>query len=252
MTHFTQFSAALLDPQAPVPVQILSSDRAINHGRFNIYRNNMMSSLCGALVDTFPVVVQLVGLEFFNATARAFVRQQPKRSPLLTWIGADFAEFIAVFEHTAALPWLAHVARLEYARLKAYHCANTIEMDIDSLRALVSRPVVLLNTGVFFRAEFAVLTFPFAAYSIWAAHQNNGDLATIKTESAESCIVFRSDHTVHCVKISPDQAIFINALSNGKTFAQAQEQACLNDPDFQLSQSFLLLIQTRAISGLRH
>lgn len=251
MTDFTQFASALLDPDAQAPSQIASINQQFADERFSIYRNNLMASLCGALADTFPVVVQLVGLEFFNATARAFIRQQPKRSPLLTWVGADFAEFIAVFEHTATMPWLTHVARIEFARLKAYHAANTIEMNVDALTALVSNPIDLMNTGVFLRADVTVLTSPFAAYSVWAAHQDEGDLTKINIGSAESCLVYRNQLDVECVKIGSDQAIFINALANGKTFSEAQIQASLSNSEFQLSQSFLLLIQARALSGLR-
>ena len=245
------FAQALLDPNIAPPLQIYAGNPAKAELRFNIYRNNVMASLCVALADTFPVFVQLVGLDFFNASARAFIRQQSKRSPLLTWIGTDFADFIAAFEHTASMPWLADVARIEFARLQALHATNTIEMNHDVLQALVQKPLSLPNTGVFFREGLAVLESPFSAYSIWSAHQDHSDLSKVNVSQAEACLIYRNGHRVVTTILTLSQAVFITALLRAKTFGEAQKLALADDPEFQLSSSFLILIQARALSGLR-
>lgn len=250
MTDQALFAQALLDPSTAPPLPISTANHANVESRLNIYRNNMMASLCNALADTFPVIVQLVGLEFFNACARTFIRQQTKRSPLLTWIGADFAEFIAAFEHTAAMPWLADVARIEYARLKAFHAANTIEMNDKALQTLVQQPLSLINTAVFFREGVAVLRSPFAAYSIWLAHLQESELSKVKLSRAESCLIYRTGHEIGTKFLTLGQAAFIDALMQAKTFSEAQKQALICDPEFQLSSAFLVLIQTRSLSGL--
>ena len=245
------FAQALLDPSIAPPTRICTSNPAKAQSRFNIYRNNVVASLSAALADTFPVVVRLVGLDFFNASARAFIRQQSNRSPLLTWIGADFPDFIAAFEHTASMPWLADVARIEFARLQALHAANTIEMNHDVLQALVQKPLSLPDTGVFFREGLAVLTSPFSAYSIWFAHQDHSDISQINVSQAEACLIYRNGHNVVTTILTASQAVFITALLRAKTFGEAQKLARADDPEFQLSSSFLILIQARALSGLR-
>ena len=245
------FAQALLDPSIAPPTQICTTNPAKAQSRFNIYRNNVVASLSAALADTFPVIVQIVGLDFFNASARTFIRQQSNRSPLLTLIGADFPDFIAAFEHTASMPWLADVARIEFARLQALHAPNTIEMSHEVLQALVQKPLSLPDTGVFFREGLAVLSSPFSAHSIWSAHQDHRDLSKIKVSLAEACLIYREGHRVTTTILSSSQAVFLKALLQADTFGEAQRQARIEDPEFQLSPSFLVLIQARLLSGLR-
>ena len=68
------FAAALLDPAAPCPSGLVTWNGSDAAQRFGVYRNNVTVSLIDAVADTFPVVQQLVGADFFRAMAGAFVR----------------------------------------------------------------------------------------------------------------------------------------------------------------------------------
>ena len=69
MSTQAAFAAALLDPQRPCPEGLFSANGADPASRFAVYRNNVQSSLINALADSYPVVLQLVGDEFFRAMA---------------------------------------------------------------------------------------------------------------------------------------------------------------------------------------
>jgi hypothetical protein len=71
--------------------------------------------LTEALKDAFPAVHRIVGPEFFQAMARAYIVLEPPRSPILLDYGAGFPDFIGEFEPAAVLPYLADVARIERA-----------------------------------------------------------------------------------------------------------------------------------------
>ena len=64
----------------------------------------------------FPVVKRLVGDKYFHAMANVFLLREPPFSPLLIHYGETFAAFVEEFEAAKPLPYLADVARLEYAR----------------------------------------------------------------------------------------------------------------------------------------
>src|SRR6266542_3456863 len=68
-----------------------------------------------ALATTFPTVQALVGEDFFRMLARAFVGQSPPNQPVLAEYGAGFPAFIAGHDAARDLPYLADIARLDWA-----------------------------------------------------------------------------------------------------------------------------------------
>ena len=113
-----QFAKSLLDPAKGVPDFVSRTQGEPSNKRFNVYRNNVMVSLTEALLDSYPVVAQLVGEEFANAMARVFAGDNLPTSPVLLEYGAGYGDFIAGFEPAQSLPYLADIARLEGAWLK--------------------------------------------------------------------------------------------------------------------------------------
>ncbi len=92
------FAAALLDSKQPIPPGITAPNAAVPTRRFAVHRNNVVAGLVKALRTRVPAVEKIVGEEFFAAMARAFVVEQPPRTPLLATYGDEFAAFIAAFE----------------------------------------------------------------------------------------------------------------------------------------------------------
>ena len=116
------FAAALLDAALPVPAGLVVWNGSDPTVRLAIHRNNVIISLVDALGETFAVVRQLVGAEFFAAMARCYVADQPPRSPVLAEYGESFAVWLAGFEPVRTVPYLTDMARLEFARVRAFHC----------------------------------------------------------------------------------------------------------------------------------
>jgi hypothetical protein len=129
------FAEALLARDFDCPPGLRTWNGSDPGTRFAVYRNNLVVSLVDALADTYPVVQEMVGVEFFRAMAREFVRVQPPASPVLAHYGAGFAEFIEDFPPAAGLPYLPDLARLELMRVEVYHAAD----DAPALRVLHSR-----------------------------------------------------------------------------------------------------------------
>src|SRR5262249_35742811 len=83
--------------------------------RVGIYRNHFFATLSASLQGTFPVVCRLVDERFFAYAAHEYLRAHPPHSRCLTEYGADFADFLGGFEPCKCLPYLADVARFEWA-----------------------------------------------------------------------------------------------------------------------------------------
>ena len=67
-----RFGAALVDDTL-APDEVTAATR----NRMDIYRNNVRVNRIAALSDAFANIVQLVGLDYFSALARAYVECTP-------------------------------------------------------------------------------------------------------------------------------------------------------------------------------
>lgn len=163
--------AALLNPELPCPGGLTSWNGSGPELRFAVCRNNVMVSLIDALADTFPVVQALVGEEFFRAMARVFAQANPPRSRLMAFCGDTFADFVAAFPPAAPVPYLADVARLEMARVRAYHAADAAPVQPEVLQGALGDPEQLLSLRLHLHPSVQVVESCFAVVSLRAAHQ---------------------------------------------------------------------------------
>ena len=69
----TAFVAGLLKPEAPPPAGVHGPTATLPVKRYNVYRNNLVASLIQVLEARYPVVLRLVGDEFFRGMARLYV-----------------------------------------------------------------------------------------------------------------------------------------------------------------------------------
>ncbi len=192
----------------------------------DIHRGTAIGGLTNALRLTFPTVDWLVGGDFFDQAARAFIGHSPPRSVFLGGYGAGFPEFLGRYELAASLPYLADAARLDLALEAAGSAsASAAWRDVDlgsgvvlqldrSLRVLrLSYPVHLLRDAFEAGQEGceAFGAVP-SAYALWRG-QDGPALRTI----------------------SGGSAMFLGAVLAGQPADQAAETALAEAGDGALS-----------------
>ncbi len=94
--------------------------------RFDVHARNFIGGLTGALEQSFPVIHALTGDAYFAALACDYIRTMPPRSPILAIYGSDFGDYLETLPVAQSLPYLADVARLEYARIHAFHAIDAV------------------------------------------------------------------------------------------------------------------------------
>ena len=247
MTQAT-FAAALLTPDLPCPVGLRAWNGSDPSARLAVYRNNVVSSLIDAVADTFPVVQELVGEEFFRAMASVFVRQHPPRARVLAHYGSEFADFVDGFEPARTVAYLADVARLEWARVFAYHAADADPLTAERLRAVMSSGEDLGALKLVCHPSISVLVSACAIVSLWAAHQGNSDLSAVNPALAESALVVRPGLDVLVLRLPPGAARFVIALLDGAGLADAAALAAGEAADFDLPNVLALLMGHGALT----
>ncbi len=223
---------SLLDPNVRPPGDIKAWHGGDTVRRFNVYRNNILHSLTDALAATFPVAVQLVGDEFFRAMAAEYVRQHLPRTPILTRYGDTLADFLERFPPAASLPYLGDVARLEYARVQAWHAADAAPLTTSQMAAALDGQDSTGDVHLTLHPAVQCLPLRYAALSIWQAHHGKGRLADIDLNHAETVVLWRDGWRVAMAPIALAEARFLQALQAGYTLGEATGEGCTCDSTF--------------------
>lgn len=244
------FAAALLDPGQPCPPGLVAWNGSDPNARLAVYRNNVVSSLIDALADTFPVCQELVGCEFFRAMAGRFVRQAPPRSRILAHYGDAFPAFVAAFEPARSVPYLADVARLEAARVRAYHAADAPTVASESVSLALASGERIGELRLACHPSVAVIDSRYAVVSLWVAHQGEADLGAVDPDTAEAAIVVRAGLEVLVLRAPAGAAAFVAALLQGRSLADAAAAATDAAAGFDLSATLALLLGHAVLSAI--
>lgn len=250
MSTQSTFAQALLDPDLPCPGGLITCNGSDPTLRFAVYRNNVMVSLIDALADTYPVVQRLVGEAFFRAMAGVFARSNPPRSPVMAYYGRDFAEFVETFPPAASVPYLADVARLEMARVLAYHAADVLPVATSALQEALANPQQLLSLRLVLHPSVHTIASTFSVLTIWAAHQTETHTATVDPDVAQAALVFRNELDVDALGIAPGIEAFVSALQTGQTLLDAADIASQVEAEFELTHALALLLRLQLVTHL--
>lgn len=249
---FASFAGALLDPHRPVPAGLRAWNGSDPDARLAVYRNNVVSSLVDALAETFPVVQQLVGTEFFRAMAVLFVRQAPPRSRVLAHYGQGFPSFVADFEPVRGLPYLADVARLEVARVAAYHAADADPVPDDSVAFALASGDRMGELKLVLHPSVSTLDSRHAVVALWAAHQvdDGAEIASVDVDVPESALVLRAGLDVLVLRAPAGAVAFVEALRAGLDLGESASRALSAAPAFDLTAVLSQLLAHGAVSSL--
>ena len=238
------FLGALQDPNQPVPQGLTDPEGRPAGRRFDVYRNNVASSLADALETGFPVVAKLVGRDFFRAMAGAFWRAHPPSTPVLMLYGEDFPAFLSNFPPVAHLPYLADVARLEFALRKSYHAADAPPFDPQVLASADSETLMEMRLCVAPATMVIVSRYPI--YDIWLA--NTQADAPKPGKDAQCVLITRAEFDPQPQPVTNGTAAFLDALKNDQTFGEAIAAAEAATTEFDLNTTLALLLASSALT----
>lgn len=201
--------------------------------RIAVYRNTVQQSLVDTLATAFPVVVRIVGARFFRALARDFVVRFPPAVPQLALYGAGFPDFIAGHERTQMLPYLADVARLEWARGECYFAADAPPLDPSQLAGLA--PERLAAARLTLHPAARLVRSPFPIHRIFMVNQPDViAVPPVDMSIPEDVLLTRPGGRVDLRLIAQADAAFVAALAAGAALAQAADAALAADAAFDL------------------
>ena len=242
------FARAVLDPDAAVPRDLKHKLGSAPERRFAVYRNNVYASLIDVLAARFRVTARLVGEAFFRAMARAYVQQEPPSSPVLIRYGAGFADFIAGFPPASPVPYLADIARLEWAWHEAYHAADAEPLPLETLQASADK---VEQATLKLHPSLGVVRSDYPLVTIWQLAMREGEDEPARLPAdCEDALVVRPALAVEVRRLPQGGAVFVLAVQRGDTLQAAASAALTEAPDFDLEANLAGLISSGAVVGI--
>jgi uncharacterized protein len=236
---------ATLTPRAQ---RWLAGDAGVIEQRLAIYRANVAASAIKALSAAYPVIRQVVGEDFFDGLARAYLRAVPSESGDLHDYGAAFAAFVADFPHTQSLPYLPDLARVEWAVHRAYGAEDVQPWN----QAALARVAPARQAGIRFEwaAGTALVDSNFPIARIWLIHQPafEGDFS-VDWSVRECALVARDGWRVVVSALAAGDAAFMAGSLAGATLGACAEKAVVAEFGFDLGRLLARAIATNAICG---
>ena len=228
------FADALLNPDAAPPALALWREHPHNRHRLALYRGNLAATATKALTAAYPVIAALVGTEFFGALAHAYVRARPSHDGDLNCFGCQLGEFLGDFPHAAQLPYLADMARLEWAVHRAHYAADAKPVTAQQLGELA--PAQLEAARLRLHDACVPMRFDWAVVSLWLAHQPAADIdfpADMAVQ--EAGVVARPGWRVQVLPLGAGGYAALTVLRAGGTFGAALDAAFDVDGDFDVA-----------------
>ncbi len=217
-----------------------------------VYQANRAVLAERTLASTYPVVCQLIGIDSFEPLARHFWRQfPPQRGDIGQW-GAPLPEYLDAAPQLAGEPFLADVARIEWA----LHCAATAPnalLDVGSFALLAqndaAQPASLVTSpGAF------TLASAYPVVSLVNAHLVNRPAITEAAEllrqgHGEHALVWRQGLKPMLRHMTRAEHTLITALIERADLDVALGQALAFDAAFDFNAWLGAAVQTGLITG---
>lgn len=148
------------------------------------------------------------------------------------------------------MPYLADVARLEMARVEAFHAADASPLAPAAASLALASGERVGELRLALHPSLRLVPSAYAIVSIWAAHQGHGDLTAVDPSAGETALVLRSHLDVLVLACDPGTARFVQCLQRGSELAESAGTAAGIAQAFNLSGTLSMLMTHGALTSI--
>ena len=208
------FAAAVRFPPASVAPLDVQPTALAPERRVAVYRNHHRISLTEALGANFSTVRKLIGEAGFQALAGDFIAAAPPSEPRLSHYGAGFPDFLGSDRRLIDLPYLADIARLDWASNVAERAEDIPVFGPSHLQAAQADLAELVLS------PHPSLSLIHSAYPLLRIREITvGAPEAEHTVSLAECgvdlMIWRRDHAVACEPLDAADYAFVDKMAGG-------------------------------------
>lgn len=228
------FASGILSVDVQTPIlSALNAGQLEPADRLSIYRGNLRAIWRSALSGAYPVLLQLLGEDFFDFLARDYGRLYPSQSGDLNRFGARFPEFLQATAALSDYPYCPDVAELEWRVHVAYYARDCAPLNLG--RLLQEQGASVQECRLQLHPSASLFNSSFAAVNIWHAHQQE-EVANLNVPltQASRAVIIRPEWQVQVISL--DQAAYaaLQAIERGDSLGHALEKALACDAQFDV------------------
>ncbi len=216
--------------------------------RLQIYSNNIKITLLESLAANFPVSEAVVGKEYFKFLARKYITEHPPTEGNLQRLGELLPDFIQSQKELDDFPYLADIARMDWACLTATHSPAAESVGLDSLAHYTPDE----HESLLFRLKpsVSILASSYPVFDIWKfALSEVNDTDAPDFEWAEQYVlIVRNDLEVEVFKLEQEAYILLEQSRQNKNLGSIIPYIMEVSPDSNLEVALHHLFMTGAIA----
>jgi hypothetical protein len=212
--------AHVLDGSDDIEADIGSTELVLvsTSTRLAIYSDAYRLRLIEALESNYPVLAELLGADQFSSLARTYIDTHPSQHYSIRWFGHRLTEFLN--GSYANQPWLAELARWEWATAHAFDAADAASLTQADMATLAPDAWAQLMLR--------------ASPSLTHLQLNSNIVAIVKAAAGEKLpepqsspttewCIWRQDLQVRYRSLDSVEAKIVDALHHGITFGELCE-----------------------------
>lgn len=219
-----QFQSFVLGGDFAILRSVVESPHGDSGPRLAIYHDAYRIRLCEALGDTFGTLREHLGPTDFDALCARYVACEPSTVRNVRWYGAGLADFLESARPYDERPWLAELARLDWALVGAFDAADLPPVTLEAMTRLSAEawPVLAFE----FHPSVARLTLSTNAPSMRRATDNGEVLPEARRlDAAVEWLVWRQDARTNYRSLQSPEAAALDGALAGTPFAALCAQA---------------------------
>lgn len=225
------FARAMLAGPADEACGAILDDGIAAAERLRVHRNTFRANLARTLRMTYPAVDKLVGEAFFDAASETFIARHPPHSADLNEYGACFPEFLDTFPAACGVPYLADVARFEWALNVAAHGRDTPTLAAAHLLSIEPNQHARLRFVPHPSVTLLALTYPADEIADAVLAGDDAAIAAIDLSGGMlHVIVYRGARGVEAQRLTTDAHRFLLRLHAGEPLGALLEDTRVNVP----------------------
>jgi hypothetical protein len=226
--------SALAGLQRDLQRHVLSGDPAIAGAvngtpavpastRLAVYANAYRVRLAEALGANVPQLQQFLGVEEFGAVASRYIDEYPSQFASIRWFGDRLAQMLE--QSHAAQPWLAELARWEWALAASFDAQDSRAVGIECLASVA--PDAWSDLQLEFHPSVQYLELATNAQALFKAlSEEQPPPPPAILERPQPWLLWRQDLKTQYRSVEPAEAAALAVVRAGGTFGTMCEALC--------------------------